>query len=385
MPRKLPPNLHRETTRHGTTVWYFRRGHGRRVRIIGEFDSAEFWAAFGKAAKGEAKPRRHEPAHGTFQWAVERYRQSQAWLALSPATRRQRENTFARINKSLSDSRLSQWKKGDIVAGRDTRAATPAAARHFVETLRGLFAWAFEAGHVRSNPCDGVKVATPKTEGFPVWSEDDIAAYRSKWPLGTRQRLAFEVLRETGLRRGDAAALSLAHIRDGVIRLMTEKTGERVAIRVSETLAEAIEAGPCGAVTIISGAAGKPYVKEAFGNEFREWCNAAGVVGKSAHGLRKAAATSDALDGWSDAELDAKFGWTGRRMASHYTRAASRERLSLAAAERTKRRTESPAPKPESAGIIDENPIISTPENDNGGRCRNRTCDPSRVKGMLYR
>ena len=26
VPRKLPPFLHRETTRHGRSVWYFRRG-----------------------------------------------------------------------------------------------------------------------------------------------------------------------------------------------------------------------------------------------------------------------------------------------------------------------------------------------------------------------
>jgi integrase len=76
--------------------------------------------------------------------------------------------------------------------------------------------------------------------------------------------------------------------------------------------------------------------KESFGNWFREACIAAGVS-KSAHGIRKAAATADAEAGWTDAELDAKFGWTGRKMAAHYTRATSRERLSLAAAERTKR------------------------------------------------
>jgi hypothetical protein len=42
----------------------------------------------------------------------------------------------------------------------------------------------------------------------------------------------------------------------------------------------------------------------------------------------QSSATADALAGRSDAELDAKFGWTGRRMASLYTRDASREKLS---------------------------------------------------------
>ena len=59
--------------------------------------------------------------------------------------------------------------------------------------------------------------------------------------------------------------------------------------------------------------------KESFGNWFRGAVKAAGVA-KSAHGLRKAAATADALAGWTDAELDAKYGWTGRKMASLYTK-----------------------------------------------------------------
>jgi len=64
-------------------------------------------------------------------------------------------------------------------------------------------------------------------------------------------------------------------------------------------------------------------------------CHAAGVR-KSAHGLRKAAATHDAQIGFSESELEAKYGWRGGRMASHYTRAMNRERLAINAAERTR-------------------------------------------------
>ena len=126
----------------------------------------------------------------------------------------------------------------------------------FVKAMRGFFAWALEAGLVSSNPTEGVKVVSVATEGFAVWTDDDVAAYRARWPLGTHQRVAFEVLRETGLRRGDAVRVGRAHVRDGVIRLVTEKTGERVSIAVSDTLAEAIEAGPVGDLTFIVGAGG---------------------------------------------------------------------------------------------------------------------------------
>jgi hypothetical protein len=46
-------------------------------------------------------------------------------------------------------------------------------------------------------------------------------------------------------------------------------------------------------------------------------------MNRSAHGLRKAAATVAAENGATEAEL----GWTDRRMASHYTKKANRKKL----------------------------------------------------------
>jgi integrase len=352
MPRPRPPHLHREITRHGKTVWYVRVGKGPRIRIPFDFGSPEFSAAYQDAIAGKSVSLlRRGPAEGSFSWALGLYRKSQTWATLSAATRRQRENIFRHIEAALGESKLSAWRRGDIVAGRDKRADRPAAARHFVEALRGFFRWAVEAGIARNDPTEGVKVAKPKSDGFEVWTEDDLEAFRQRWLLGTRERVAFEVLFATGLRRGDAVKVGRPHVRDGVIRITTEKTGERIAVAMTEELFAAIEAGPCGELTFIAGERGRPMTKESFGNWFREAATAAGVS-KSAHGIRKAAATADALAGYSDAELDAKFGWTGRKMASLYTRAANRERLSLAAAERTKKRTSIPAPSGEGAGEI---------------------------------
>jgi hypothetical protein len=203
MPRKLPPFLHREITRHKRPVWYFRRGKGVRIRMPGEFNSIEFLAAYDAALMGTRSARRGH-AQGTFAWGLSLYRQSQAWAALSHATQRQRANVFKHIEAALGDSKLKDWKRGDIAAGRDKRSATPAAAGMFVKALRGFFGWALEAGHVTTNPTEGVKIVEVATEGFEPWTDDDVAAYRACWPLGSRQRVAFEVLRETGLRRGDA-------------------------------------------------------------------------------------------------------------------------------------------------------------------------------------
>jgi hypothetical protein len=74
-----------------------------------------------------------------------------------------------------------------------------------------------------------------------------------------------------------------------------------------------LAAGPTGELTFIPTTSGGPMTTERFGNWFHKVAGAAGVT-KSAHGLRKAAATADALAGQRDGELDAKYGWTGRKM-----------------------------------------------------------------------
>jgi integrase len=132
----------------------------------------------------------------------------------------------------------------------------------------------------------------------------------------------------TGLRRGDAVRLGRQHIKDGIATLKTEKSQftVEVTLPILPALARTLQAGPCGDLTFITGAGGKPLTKESFGNEFREACRAAGIPG-SAHGVRKIAATRAANAGATVAQLEAIFGWTGGNMASLYTRSSDRRRL----------------------------------------------------------
>jgi integrase len=82
--------------------------------------------------------------------------------------------------------------------------------------------------------------------GFAPWSEDDIAVYERRWPIGTRQRVWLDVLIYTGLRRGDAVRFGRPHIRNGVGTIKTEKTGTEVTLPILPVLANTLEVGPCG-------------------------------------------------------------------------------------------------------------------------------------------
>jgi integrase len=211
--------------------------------------------------------------------------------------------------------------------------------------MRGLFRWAAKA-KLAHDPTVGVDdPARPKSDGFRPWTEEDVAAYQKRWPIGTRQRVWLDVLLYTGLRRGDAVQFGRQHVRDGMATLKTAKTGTEVTIPILPILSETLAAGPCGDLHYIVGAEGRAFTKESFGNLFREACREAGVCA-SAHGVRKLAATTMANNGATVAQLEAVFGWTGGRMASLYTRSADRRRLAKSSVHMlvNDERTNHPAP-----------------------------------------
>jgi integrase len=334
MPRPRPPYLHKQITRHGKIVWYVRRGaRGRKHRIKGEYGSPEFEAAY-QAAITDTKVRVPEikAKQGTLEWAWSLYRQSAAWQSgISNATRRQRENIMRRVMATAGAEPLSAITTAAIRDGIDRRAATPFAAANFVGTMRQLFQWLKEGGIVSANPCDGIKVKKPRTRGFAEWSYEEILRYENHWPIGTRERVMLDVFLYTGLRRGDASKVGKQHVRNGVISIQTEKTGEWVHIPLLDVLKRTLDAGPTGDLAFICTAHGRPYVKEALGNAFKDACVAAGILNKSAHGLRKAAATRAAENGATAHELMAIFGWVNIKEAELYCRAVNRKRLAAQA------------------------------------------------------
>jgi integrase len=271
MPRPRPPHLHRQRSRHGAVVWYVRRGHGPRIRIRAEFGTPEFDAEYQAALDGTPVESRKKALVGSLEWLWDRYRETTTWTTLSLATRRQRENIMRPVLKQSGAVSATAINRQHIVAGRDRRKETPAQARHFISTMRGLFRWAADDGYVKIDPTADVKRPTPrKSAGFPVWTEDDVERYEVRWPIGTKERVWLGVLLYTGLRRGDAVRLGRQHVRDGVATLMTEKTKTTVTIPILPVLNEILRAGPCGDLAFICGESGRPLTKESFGNLFRD-------------------------------------------------------------------------------------------------------------------
>lgn len=335
MPRPRPPHLVSETTRHGRVVWYVRIGRGPRIRIRAAYGTPEFTVAYEAAVKGEAAPAPAKFNAKTLGWLVERYRESSAWAKLSTATRRQRECILRLAVSAAGLEPASRIDKATIRKGIERRMAKPHSARHFLQTMRGLFTWAVEAQHANIDPTASLKTIRPQTDGHVPWTDEWCDQYETRWPRGTRERVAYDVLLYTGLRRGDAVRIGRPHVRKGILTIRTEKRsggkpGATVTLPILPPLQETLDAGPIGDLTFIAGAGGRPMKKESFGNWFADACKAAGVPSR-AHGMRKAGATRAANNGATEHELEAIFGWRGGGMASLYTRTANRAKLAAGA------------------------------------------------------
>lgn len=319
----------RERTRHGSFVWYFRKGKTERVRIRGDFGSAEFIQAYHDALNGDAKKQssKNTPNYGTLSWLIAQYRQSQEWLRFSQATKKQRENIFLAVIQTAGAERYADITKKTIKSAYDRRSDKPFAAANFMKSMRGLFNWAHENDYMDVNPTQGIKVVVPKTDGFLIWSEEEVRRFETFWSEGTRERLALNIFLYTGFRRGDAALLSARNIINDTIQIKTGKGGRDIAIPLLAPLKEAISSlDPSRVAFIVDERTGKPMTKESVGNWFGDACRKAGV-NKSAHGLRKVGATRAAEAGATMSQLMAIFGWSNPKTAMIYIEKANRKKM----------------------------------------------------------
>jgi integrase len=341
MPR-LPKYVHGYLDRHGKPRHYLRRPGRKEVPLPGLPWSPEFMEAY-QVALIQAAPvvigvRRTKP--GTVEEGVARYLGSAAFTLLAPSSQAMRRRILERLRVEHGDKRL-RYLQAEHVA-RLLGKLRPWVQRNFMKTLRGLMAFCLTDGLVDADPTVGVKLARVKdTGGFPTWPAADIEQYRTHHRLGTRARLAVELLYNTMGARTDVVRLGRQHVQAGMISFRRQKTGNPVDIPILAELQTAIDAMPKGEhLTFLVTERGKPFTPAGFGNWFRDQCNAAGLSNLSAHGLRKAGATRLAEAGATDHEIMAWGGWSSLKEVQRYTKAADRKRLALQAAGKLKTGTE---------------------------------------------
>jgi integrase/recombinase XerD len=195
-----------------------------------------------------------------------------------------------------------------------------------------MFKWALAEDRIPENPTLGVTRQKTSTTGYQTWSEQQIAQYRHRHPLGTMARLALELLLSTAARRGDVVRLWPQRAHDGIITFEQSKvkrTGETpIVIPLHPDFLEALNAmtpsklAPLNEVPpFLITTFGRPFKSAAsFGNWFRQRCDEVGLSkGLSAHGLRKATARRLAELGCTTLQIAAVTGHATLSEVQRYT------------------------------------------------------------------
>lgn len=353
--RFLPEHVTAFKSQHGRVRYRFRRKGYPGGYFTAQLGTEEFRAEYhafmhpGEVKAPEPAPR-YKP--GTIDDLVARYFAVPSRLGPS-------EVTQAKIRAVIEDFRDGTGKSGGrrgermvrdvtfeaidkIIAKKMVKTGTGNktkgglhAARKLRKELVRLFDFAIKSGMVDKNPAAlSEKIRQTAAEkagsGFHSWTEEEITQFRDHHDLGTRERLAMELLLWTDQRRSDVVRMGRAKIVDGCLPVEQEKTGETLWLPVAPQLLEAIVAmKPCDTspFCFLITKRGGPFTKESFGNFFKKACVAAGLPHCSAHGLRKATLRRMAELEMANKTMKSISGQRSDKTLEIYTRDASQRKL----------------------------------------------------------
>jgi hypothetical protein len=195
MPRKRPPFVELWRDRHGKVRVYFRKDRGPRIPLPDTIGSDEFNATYQAALLGQAAPVRDRffrAAPGTIAALIVSYMKSAEYIGLRETSKAGYINRLEALRTEHGHRTVAGLSRERITAGiLQPYADRPGAALDTLKKLRILIRRAINIGWLKHDPSFGIK--RPKIQRIRSWTEDEIATYRRKWPLNTRQRLAFEL------------------------------------------------------------------------------------------------------------------------------------------------------------------------------------------------
>lgn len=326
---KKPAFVSSYRDRHRVLRWRFRRPGYPQSQTREQFGSEAWWswyAAADAATKLEVGAKRTLP--GSFSAVVVAYYASSDFKRLGTVTQATYRNILDRFRATAGNLPVAKMEAKHVRAWLDNRADRPAAANTLLKVLRAVMRFALDRGMMKTDPTFGVRPVKNQTDGHHTWTEAEIETYEAKWPLGTRERLAFDLLLYTAQRSGDVRVMGRQHVRDSFVTVKQEKTGTLLEVPIHPRLAASIEAFHSGQLVFIVTKDGQPYSARGFGNWFNDSAIDAGLEkGRTAHGLRKAAARRLAEAGCTPHQIAAVTGHKTLKEVERYTRAAGQKAL----------------------------------------------------------
>lgn len=320
----------------GNVRYYYRHTSPATPMPDAPKDSPEFLKAYAEAAAGAPQKVRGRIQHrtGTIGAGIRAFLASDSYMTRAASTRARWRCFAEEFEGFFAAAKLADLRPQHIRKYLSRYGPHPANNR--LKLWRAMGRWWVDAGLLDADPARDVRPRkAPESDGFEPWTQADVDAYRAHWPVGTMQRLALELLIQTGAAIGDAVKIGPGNVRDGWLTYTRAKSRTICTAPVfasaphyyppSDHLRACIEAAPRH-LTYLSTAKGAARSPKAAGQWFSAAARAAGVD-KSAHGVRKYLATYMAERGATPEQRMAILGHDTSKQTQAYSKTADARRI----------------------------------------------------------
>jgi integrase len=326
---RLPHFVSEFKDRHGQKRLRFRRTgwHTKYVHVrpgTAEFTEAYLtWRDFGKVTPGEDRI-----LPGSFEALIIRFYSSHKWKNdIKDSTREQYRGQLERFRNKFGHLSVKEADARHFQMIFESMGDTPTAANNLRKRMKQLMNFAIREGFRADNPVLATEPLKTSTGGFPDWSEEEIAQFEARHPVGTRARTAFDLALFTSQRKADVRVMGPADVVRNKIKLTQRKTCKQLLIPIHPNLSLSLKSIDQNCEAFILNDWGRPYTIDSFGMWFKRRCKEAGLERRTMHGLRKAAARRFAELGLSNQMIKSITGHTSDTEVARYTAAARQERM----------------------------------------------------------
>lgn len=320
--------------RHGLLRFYFRRKGQRAIPLPGLPGSKPFMAAYNAALGNTEAPASNGRTLGDL---FARYRASPAWPK-NPSTQR----TYRQAMKPI-EAKDGHRSAVDLPADKAAKLieeigeTRPGMANLTRSVLRAAFDYAIKLKWRYDNPFAGIQ--SYETGTHHTWTDAQIDAFIRRWPLGTRERMAFDLFYYTAQRISDVAKAARSDIRPGDkaaphgrLYVKQQKTGVELLIPVHPGLRASMNAYGIHGPNLIARLDGKPISIKMLRVLMVDAIAAAELPKECVpHGIRKAVLRTLAELDVSSKGIASLSGHKTLKEIERYTEAADQGRMAITA------------------------------------------------------
>jgi integrase len=173
-------------------------------------------------------------APDTISGLIASYRRSVSYLFVRATTKQGYASRLATIENAHGHRRVSRLTRGEIETILAPLADRPGTALSILKMLRILIRHGLAIGWLNADPSVGIR--RPRCGEVRSWTDEELIQFEARWPLGSRERLAFALHLYTGQRRSDVHRMAWSDIAQGRLRLVQQKIGKSVQVKIHPDL-----------------------------------------------------------------------------------------------------------------------------------------------------